>query len=452
MRAVVGDWLRTSGRNAGQPQRACQIIEIRGADGEPPYLVRFSDGRTSLVVPGPGAVIEHSESAHAPDQVRFGDGRTSLVVPSPGAVIEHSEPAHGKPGQPSLLFRVTASQRRALAITVAVLTALAAASGAAVAFSNANGRLTALAAGVGFAALLALYYAVAYAVACTECTPAGLRVRGVARRHFLPWERLRDIAVRDYTSSPYRMGPSRPLRIVIVTALDGSRFWLGAPIDGGQGLGDPQFEDKITQIQRYWHSARSRRVPPAYALLGDHDPAGPQLVGQAAAGFRSDPVPGRNLAIVIVRARRTALLIFAVLLTFFALPITARDAGPAMNAYLGHGQHGTFTAQATACPRHCLWYGNFVTGSGRLEYHVLLADGGTVTGKGDAVPAIDVGKPGTVYPASGAAVLYPTIALLLLETGGAIYVLIWTLQRLRRWRMRRPRGRPGRSAPGPPEG
>lgn len=144
-------------------------------------------------------------------------------------------------------------------------------------------------------------------------------------------------------------------------------------------------------------------------------------------------------------------MILAVVLTFFALPITARDAGPTLAAYLGHGQHGTFTARTMACPR-CLWYGDFVTGSGRLEHHFLLADGGTVTGKGDAVPAIDVGKPGMVYPSSGAAVLYPTIALLLLETGGAIYVLIWSIQRLRRWRMRPARGRPRRSAHGLREG
>ena len=230
MRAAVGDWLRTSGRNSGQPQRTCQIIEVRGADGEPPYLVRF------------------------------GDGRTSLVIPGPGAVIEHSEPAHAKPGQSNLIFRVTASQRRALAITVAVATALATALSGTVAFSNPSGRLTALTVGAGLAALLVLYYSVAYAVAYTECAPAGLRVRGVAGRRFLPWERLRDIAVRDYASSPYRLGRSRPLRIVIVTADDGSRFWLGAPIDGGQGLGDPQFEDKIRQIRGYWHSARSRSI------------------------------------------------------------------------------------------------------------------------------------------------------------------------------------------------
>lgn len=239
MRAAVGDWLRTSGRNAGQPQRTGQAIEVRGADGEPPYLVRFSDGRTSLVIPGPGAAIEHSESAHA-------------------------KPAHAKPAQSNLIFRVTASQRRALAITVAVLTALdTALSGAVVASPNPSFRLTALAVGAGLVALIVLYYSVAYAVAYSECTPAGLRVRGVAGRRFLPWERLRDIAVRDYASSPYRAGRSRPLRIVIVTADDGSRFWLGAPIDGGQGLGDLQFEDKIRQIQGYWRSARSRSMPSA---------------------------------------------------------------------------------------------------------------------------------------------------------------------------------------------
>jgi Domain of unknown function (DUF1918) len=32
---------------------------VRGAGGAPPYLVRFDDGHTSLVFPGPDAVIEH---------------------------------------------------------------------------------------------------------------------------------------------------------------------------------------------------------------------------------------------------------------------------------------------------------------------------------------------------------------------------------------------------------
>jgi hypothetical protein len=36
-----------------------EIIEVRGAGGEPPYLVRFEDGHSALMFPGPDAVIEH---------------------------------------------------------------------------------------------------------------------------------------------------------------------------------------------------------------------------------------------------------------------------------------------------------------------------------------------------------------------------------------------------------
>jgi len=267
--------LRMGGRNAGQPQRTGQIIEIRGADGEPPYLMRFSDGRTSLVIPGPGAVIKHSEPVQAMGR---GSARS------------------GDELAPGLTFRVTGSQRRALVITAAIVTALAAAlTGAAAAASNPSGRLTALATGAGAAAFITLYYSLAYAVAYTRCTLAGLRARGVAGRRYLPWERLRDIAVRDYGSSPYRAGPSRPLRIVIVTADDGSRFWLGAPIDGGQGLGDPEFQDKIRQIQDYWRSMRSRDVSPAGRSPADHDPTGSPLASQAGSGIRADLVPGQAL-------------------------------------------------------------------------------------------------------------------------------------------------------------
>lgn len=47
------------GRIAGQPKRTGEIVEVRAAGGEPPYLVRFDDGHTSLVCPGPDAIIEH---------------------------------------------------------------------------------------------------------------------------------------------------------------------------------------------------------------------------------------------------------------------------------------------------------------------------------------------------------------------------------------------------------
>ena len=60
MQAAIGDRFHVRGNIAGQPERSGEIIEVRGAGGEPPYLVRFDDGHTSLVFPGPDAMVEHS--------------------------------------------------------------------------------------------------------------------------------------------------------------------------------------------------------------------------------------------------------------------------------------------------------------------------------------------------------------------------------------------------------
>jgi len=32
---------------------------VHGDEGTPPYLVKFDDGKTRLIYPGPDAVIEH---------------------------------------------------------------------------------------------------------------------------------------------------------------------------------------------------------------------------------------------------------------------------------------------------------------------------------------------------------------------------------------------------------
>jgi len=61
MQATVGDRLHVHGRNVGNPDHLGEIVEVRGADGGPPYLVRFPDGRESLVFPGPDCVIERTE-------------------------------------------------------------------------------------------------------------------------------------------------------------------------------------------------------------------------------------------------------------------------------------------------------------------------------------------------------------------------------------------------------
>jgi len=62
MRAVVGDRLHVHGRVVGTPDRTSEIIEIRGRDGAPPYLVRRDDGQEVLVFPGGDASVEHPES------------------------------------------------------------------------------------------------------------------------------------------------------------------------------------------------------------------------------------------------------------------------------------------------------------------------------------------------------------------------------------------------------
>ena len=59
MRAQVGDQLLVEGRTTGSPQQRGEVIEVRGEDGGPPYLVRWADGHEGLVYPGPDAHVVH---------------------------------------------------------------------------------------------------------------------------------------------------------------------------------------------------------------------------------------------------------------------------------------------------------------------------------------------------------------------------------------------------------
>ena len=58
MEATVGDRLHVHGNAVGQPDKIGEIVEIGGAAGSPPYQVRFEDGHTCLMFPGPDAVVE----------------------------------------------------------------------------------------------------------------------------------------------------------------------------------------------------------------------------------------------------------------------------------------------------------------------------------------------------------------------------------------------------------
>ncbi|MGN9842028.1 DUF1918 domain-containing protein [Nonomuraea sp. H19] len=61
MRAHVGDILLVHGHVVGQGDRKGEIIEVRGQEGAPPFLVRFDDGHEQLLFPGPDAVVQPAE-------------------------------------------------------------------------------------------------------------------------------------------------------------------------------------------------------------------------------------------------------------------------------------------------------------------------------------------------------------------------------------------------------
>jgi hypothetical protein len=57
MHAKVGDHLVVEGRKVGAQRREGEVVEVRGADGAPPYVVRWSDGHEGLSFPGPDAHV-----------------------------------------------------------------------------------------------------------------------------------------------------------------------------------------------------------------------------------------------------------------------------------------------------------------------------------------------------------------------------------------------------------
>ena len=58
MHANVGDHLMVEGHTVGQGRREGEVVEVRGDDGTPPYVVHWTDGHEGLVYPGPDAHVE----------------------------------------------------------------------------------------------------------------------------------------------------------------------------------------------------------------------------------------------------------------------------------------------------------------------------------------------------------------------------------------------------------
>jgi len=58
MHAEVGDTLTVKAVNQGEADRHGTIIQVHGAAGEPPYLLRWHD-HESLFFPAAGTVVEY---------------------------------------------------------------------------------------------------------------------------------------------------------------------------------------------------------------------------------------------------------------------------------------------------------------------------------------------------------------------------------------------------------
>jgi hypothetical protein len=72
MKANVGDWLVVKGTTTELVDQRGLIIEVHGADGAPPYVVRWlASGHVATVFPGSDAlVITAAEQEQADERAR----------------------------------------------------------------------------------------------------------------------------------------------------------------------------------------------------------------------------------------------------------------------------------------------------------------------------------------------------------------------------------------------
>ncbi|WP_099021705.1 DUF1918 domain-containing protein [Mycolicibacterium palauense] len=69
MKATIGDWLVVKSATTGKSEQRGLVLETHGADGSPPFLVRWLDsGHEALMYPGPDAVVLTAEEIREADE------------------------------------------------------------------------------------------------------------------------------------------------------------------------------------------------------------------------------------------------------------------------------------------------------------------------------------------------------------------------------------------------
>ena len=85
MHARPGDRLVLAAPHTSGATRDGEVLETRGPDGGPPFLVRWSDGQEGLLYPGPGALLRVS---HSVDDADSSDSPAPAVDPVVDPVVD----------------------------------------------------------------------------------------------------------------------------------------------------------------------------------------------------------------------------------------------------------------------------------------------------------------------------------------------------------------------------
>lgn len=81
MHAKVGDYLVVKGTTTERHDQHAEIIEVRSADGSPPYVVRWLvNGHETTVYPGSDAVVVTATEGTAVPTLAFVVSRSALAL------------------------------------------------------------------------------------------------------------------------------------------------------------------------------------------------------------------------------------------------------------------------------------------------------------------------------------------------------------------------------------
>lgn len=257
---------------------------------------------------------------------------------------------------------------------------------------------------------------VAYCRAVTECTEAGIRVRGLGLERRWRWDQVTEVGIR--------VGSRGITRTVILTLTGGVQVLLGAPVTGGL-MRDRDFDRKVREIRQFWRHA----------------------IGMGSGGGPVPVLPPMSYR-VAARSAIVGLVTLTALGLTAALPVTVREGGQALLVRFGEGQPGYFTGYFYSCGGgSCAWVGNFTaSNSPARQDSVTIAPGASIPSLGSRVPAVDTGAASLVYPAGGGTDWIPLVTTLAVLAGCLAVDALWVTSRIRQRRAEIER-QPGRDPP-----